>query len=516
MQSIKPFAVISSQIIPQDEDKIEKISGRVDESRIQKGFAFIKIRKIQEFDGDYPTFADYFQVSVVVDLKSFEYSEASSESEDYDKLLITKFLEKCCIGTPLVVTGVVKKHPKQDMYELHARKIEMISTCPPDVLTKMPFAPTPKIRRGLETRPFFLHSPTGGLILRLWSKLAQSFRKTFDDRGAIELVKPPAFVSSSCEGGATLFGIPYPELDVAYLTQSSQFSLETILPSVGLTYCFYPSFRAERSHTRRHECTFMHLEAEIPMVADTASLVYCLDQLWRSFAKEFLAKAEQDLKALGVYQEVLEKSQIESVVMTHEEAILKCRELEIYSDPIEKIHFEFGEDIPEMQERAMTDHIGKVIYLTKFPKKIKSFYMADDGKGSIDDGKGSLDIDYTMSCDVLFPGVGEVIGSGVREPSFEGLKKKILEQGLQIEHYKSLLLPREYGYLKTAGFGLGSERFLAWLIGDIFDAVEAMYLQKHPEKAVPQSDRFDVLDSQQRGISIVDISPFPATPGKIH
>lgn len=516
MQSPKPFALIVSTLPQKEDERIEEATGRIDEIRIQKGRTFIKIRKIQEFEPKCPSFESDFQVSVVIDHSSFEEATVQCEQEDYDTMKLSEFLKKCCVGTPLTITGIVQKHPKRDTFEIHARKIEMVSTCPPDVMDKMPFAPTPKIRRGLETRPLFLHSMTGAMILRLWSKLAQSFRRTFEDKGAIELVKPAMFVASSCEGGATLFKVPYPGLEKAYLTQSSQFYLEDIVSSVGHVFCFASSFRAEESHTRRHECVFEHLEAEIPLIADTASLVHYLEYLWRTFIQHFLVFAERELKELGVYEDVVKRSQMESIVMTHEEAILKCRELGIYFDPEHKTHFEFGDDIPEMQERAMTDHIGKVIYLTKFPKKIKSFYMADDGKGSIDDGKGSLDIEYTMSCDVLFPGVGEIIGSGVRESDPKVLKQKILDQGLDPKDYTSLLFTREYGHLKTAGFGLGSERFLAWLIGDIFDAAESAYLEKHPEKAVPQSDRFDALDSRQTGISIVDISPFPATPGKIH
>lgn len=463
----------------------ETISAHIEEIRVQGSRTFFKFRKIAQFEPYVGKFTDDIFEAVLT------YEDFSEDVISFCKILKPRFYMK--------VSGEIATHPKHGTFEMHILKLEIISSAPEDFTSLMPKYPSTKTRRAIETRPLFLTTMTGKNILTLWDKMDQSFDKVFRKLGAIKLVQPPMFVASSCEGGATLFSVPYPGLEKAYLTQSSQFALETILPSVGFCYCLAPSFRAEKSHTRRHVCTFMHLEAEIPEIESIERLVECLDTLWRGFARTFVQKSEQILKQMGIYEEVKLRSEMESIVMTHEEAILYCQQHEIYFDLIHKSPFQFGDDIPEAQERMMTDQIGKVIYLTRSPKKIKSFYMADDGFGQHDDGKGSLEIEYTKSCDVLFPSVGEIIGSGARESDHDRLMEKIIEQRLDPKDYLSLLIPRKYGHTKTAGFGLGTERFMTFLLGDIF------------KKTVHDDD-----DCLQAGISIIDITPFPAVPSKIH
>ena len=143
------------------------------------------------------------------------------------------------------------------------------------------------------------------------------------------------------------------------------------------------------------------------------------------------------------------------VVIEHKDAIKMCRELGIYKDEETKEHFGDRDDIPEAQERKLIDHIGKIVFLTKFPKEFKSFYMGEDPEDS----------SRVLGCDVEVPGVGEVVGSGVREHDYDRLRQRLLESKLKPEDYSEYLDLRKYGFCRTSGMGLGVGRLLTWLLG---------------------------------------------------
>lgn len=169
----------------------------------------------------------------------------------------------------------------------------------------------------------------------------------------------------------------------------------------------------------------------------------------------FLMIAEVPLKQVGAYERVMELTKMEIITMTHAEAIKECRERNIFKDEATKTHFGPRDDIPEMQERALIDQINKIVLLTKFPAEFKSFYMARDPE----------DKSLVLGCDVEVPGVGEVIGSGVRVYEETELRQYLRDNNLKEEEYREYIDLRKYGNARTSGMGLGVDRFLTWLLG---------------------------------------------------
>lgn len=282
-------------------------------------------------------------------------------------------------------------------------------------------------------------------------------REFFEETECTEIF-PPSFVGNQCEGGSTLFKLDYPDKEKgnipAFLTQSSQFYLEYVLPGIGDCFCIAPSFRAERSHTRRHLTEFLHAECEWKSVMTLEDHLKKLEALMIGTLERFLKYGRTYLDQLSLtdhVEEQLEKCR-NILVMSHKEAIEYCRSHDIYKDEETKTHFEFDDDIPEMQERKIIDTVDKIVFLVKFPTAFKSFYFLTYPDQTV------------LGCDVEVPGVGEIIGSGVREYDYERLKKAILDNNLKESDYKEYLDLRKYGSGRTSGMGLGVDRFLTWLL----------------------------------------------------
>jgi len=359
------------------------------------------------------------------------------------------------------VIGTVSKLPagkrSYQSVELQLTDLIVVGTSNSDFTSRCPDGAGQEIK--LSERHLYLRSRDFALVTVLRSIFLSCIRKVFSDSGSFELV-PPCFVGNQCEGGATLFSLDYPathgdEPLSAYLTQSSQFYLEMAIPAIGDCYCIYPSFRAEKSHTRRHLTEFLHAECEWKDVFDFETHLQKLRWLVKSIISEFLIAGETQLKELGAYDRVVGLSEMEIITMTHAEAIKECRSRKIYKDVETQTHFDDRDDIPEMQERALIDQIGKIVLLTKFPAEFKSFYMARDPD----------DPSLTLGCDVEVPGVGEVIGSGVRVYDEDELKQRLKENGLKEDEYREYIDLRRYGNARTSGMGLGVDRFLTWLLG---------------------------------------------------
>lgn len=160
------------------------------------------------------------------------------------------------------------------------------------------------------------------------------------------------------------------------------------------------------------------------------------------------------------------------ITVTHREAIDYCRSHAIYKDETLKIHFDDEDDIPEMQERRMIDEMNQIVFLVKFPKGFKSFYFETYEDGTV------------LGCDVEVPGVGEVIGSGVRLADYDRLIEAIKENGLNVDDYKEYIDLRKYGPGRTSGMGLGLDRFLTWLLGK-FNIREVVTFPRYPGKLFP-------------------------------
>lgn len=394
--------------------------------------------------------------------KKFSFFELKDQSGQIQVVLDSKFAKDITVQSYVLFTGVFKDLPPEKKsklpIEFQAESVEILSQASSDAVAICPEEASSEVR--LAERHMYLRQPDAILKTRLRDKLVRAIRSHFSD---LTEIFPPSFTGVECEGGATLFKVEHPGRSVdkpmtAYLTQSSQFALEMALPGVGDCYCIAPSFRAEHSHTRRHLTEFLHAEAEWGCILKFEDHLEKLKSLLRGVLKHFLELASVELKEYGCYTHVehLYEMSEDILVLEHKDAIRECAERGIFKDEEKKEPFSERDDIPEAQERALIDSIGKIVFLVKFPKEFKSFYMALDPE---DDTR-------VLGCDVEVPGVGEIIGSGVREQSFERLEKRLEEQGLKPDDYREYLDLRKYGFHMTSGMGLGVDRMLVWLLDE--------------------------------------------------
>nr|WCZ58681.1 asparagine-tRNA ligase [Seculamonas ecuadoriensis] len=285
-------------------------------------------------------------------------------------------------------------------------------------------------------------------VFKMRDQILREFRGHFFDKGFTE-VMPPTLVQTQCEGGSTLFSFNYFN-EEAYLTQSSQLYLETVIPSLGDVFCVLPSYRAEKSKTPRHLAEFTHFEAEMPFI-EFEDLLNTVEDMVYDVSRRIAEKFSDEIHSLNPDFKVWPKPYKR---MKYSECIEFCRAHNIYKDPETKEHFEFGDDIPALPERQMIDLIGEPVLMTHFPAEMKAFYMQ----------RAPEDPTLTESVDLLVPGVGEIVGASMRMWDEKELLAAFARQNIDPAPYYWYTDQRKYGSCPHGGFGLGIERYLMWVL----------------------------------------------------
>ncbi|MCE4624972.1 MAG: asparagine--tRNA ligase [Desulfurococcales archaeon] len=298
----------------------------------------------------------------------------------------------------------------------------------------------------LDIRHLWIRSRKLTAMWRLRHKAFEIFREFFKKRGYWE-VSPPMLTQAAVEGGATLFEVNFFGKK-AYLTQSAQFYLEALIFSLERVWTLAPSFRAERSRTRRHLYEYWHLEAEAAWER-MDGMMRLVEDLVAYTVGRLVETAHEELEVLGRNVEALEPSRKTPYPrITYEEAIniLKRKGVKV----------EYGDDLGADEERILTEEFETPFFITHFPLELKSFYMKEDPQRP----------GHALAFDLLAPeGVGEIVGGSEREDNYEVLRKRIEERGYNVDDYQWYLDLRRYGSVPHSGFGLGVERFLMWVGG---------------------------------------------------
>jgi asparaginyl-tRNA synthetase len=297
----------------------------------------------------------------------------------------------------------------------------------------------------MDHRHLWLRSTQQWAILRVRATVERSIRDWLDSHGFL-LVDTPILTPSACEGTTNLFETEYFG-EKAYLTQSGQLYNEATIGAFGRTYCFGPTFRAEKSKTRRHLIEFWMVEPEMAY-ADLDECMQVEEQFVSYIVQRALEERAEELKILERDTSLLEKITPPFPRITYDEA------LKVIHEAGEQL--EWGEDLGAPHETAVASAFDKPVFVHRYPAQCKAFYMEVDPQ----------DPRLSLSVDLLAPeGYGEIIGGGQRTASLELLERRIEEHKLPREAFEWYLDLRRYGSVPHSGFGLGLERTVSWICG---------------------------------------------------
>lgn len=343
----------------------------------------------------------------------------------------------------LYVTGVVQKDERSPLgFELLVNGVELIHQA-------VDYPITPK-EHGTEflmdNRHLWLRSRRQHAVMKIRNEIIRATYEYFNENG-FSKVDPPILTGSAPEGTTELFHTKYFEED-AFLSQSGQLYMEAAAMALGKVFSFGPTFRAEKSKTRRHLIEFWMIEPEMAFCEFEENLVV-QEEYVSHIVQSVLKNCQIELKTLGRDTSKLENIKAPFPRITYDDALMFLRD-KGFTD------IEWGDDLGAPHETAIAESYDKPVFITHYPTSLKPFYM-----------QPAPDRDDVVLCaDMIAPeGYGEIIGGSQRIHEYDLMKKRLEEHGLSIEAYKWYLELREYGSVPHSGFGLGLERTVAWLSG---------------------------------------------------
>ena len=351
----------------------------------------------------------------------------------------------------VIVEGKVRADKRAPSgYELDVSHVQIIQRVP----DSEPYPITPKehgVEFLMEHRHLWVRSQRQAAILRVRAEIIKAARDFFDERG-FTLTDPPILTPAACEGTSTLFPVDYFD-EQAYLTQSGQLYIEATAMALGKVYSFGPTFRAEKSKTRRHLTEFWMVEPEVAY-AELDDLMELAENLISFIAKRCVERRRADLETIGRDVSKLEKIEAPFPRISYDDAVKNLQEGHAKGALENK--FEWGGDLGSPDETYLSAQFDKPVMVHRYPAKVKAFYMEPDPQRP----------ELALCVDVLAPeGYGEIIGGSQRMASLDLLRQRIHEHGLPQEAFKWYLDLRRYGSVPHGGFGMGIERVVAWICG---------------------------------------------------
>lgn len=387
-----------------------------------------------------------------------------------DKNEISDIGEFMKLGTSLKVTGsVVESVVAKDSVEVNAREITVLGVCPPEY-------PLQKKRHTLEylrTIPALrVRTNTFNAVFRVRSVVSAAVHEFFQQRHYV-YVHTPLITASDCEGAGEMFRVTtigysneykseeeYDAADFfkrrAALSVSGQLEGEVAAMALGKIYTFGPSFRAEKSNTQRHVAEFWHVEPEVAF-AELPDIIEIAEEMIKYIINAVLEKCPDEMKFFDAH---FEKGLIEKLrnVVSHDFAIMTYTEaVEILKKNADRFQYpvDWGTDLMTEHERFISEEVCKrPVFLTDYPKEIKSFYMKQNPDGKT-----------VAATDLLVPGVGEIIGCSEREADLDKLLEAMNIRGMKLEDYNDYISLRKFGSVPHSGFGLGLERIIMYVTG---------------------------------------------------
>ena len=351
----------------------------------------------------------------------------------------------------VIVTGKVRADQRAPGgFELDVLDLEVVQR----VLESDPYPITLKehgVDFLMEHRHLWVRSPRQSAILRIRAEIMRAAAEYFDSNGFIR-TDPPILTPAACEGTSTLFPVDYFG-DPAYLTQSGQLYIEATALALGKVYSFGPTFRAEKSKTRRHLTEFWMIEPEVAFM-DLDGLLELAENFLSHIVQSVLKNRGPELDVIGRDRAKLEAICPPFPRLRYDDAadLLNAA----YKTGQLEAPFEYGNDFGSPDETWLSSQFDRPVMVHRYPADVKAFYMEPD----------PADARYALCVDVLAPeGYGEIIGGSQRVSSFELLNSRIDEHKLPKEAFQWYLDLRRYGSVPHSGFGMGIERAVAWICG---------------------------------------------------